>query len=310
MRVILHADQRPKQNHKDENLPAHPQKPYLLGKELGLMLNHKNIRSPIIQCRRNWSIFFVMAVYPEKTMERLSSGESKTIFRNTFCIVIIGLTTIGRKAWQEEEETRKDTSIALIRQEQSCTSEPFKAIQDAIALILLYRTMLLFRAASSSTFIMSDVQSICIPSSIRNWYLEVKIWGTDRQYSCCLWIPWTRTIRILIRSTWMNRVMHNTCIKHGRNIRGTVYWVDINLAKDWCSIKHDRTLSFFMKHSQLLVFRKVVRMETGEVKNEKVYMSPRPPPKISLKHDWMKDLVSEVVNDQRDKLRNNLKVSN
>ena len=36
-------------------------------------------------------------------------------------------------------------------------------------------------------------------------------------------------------------------------------------------------------------------METGEVRNEKVYASPRPPPKISLKHDWMKELNSEVV---------------
>ena len=36
-------------------------------------------------------------------------------------------------------------------------------------------------------------------------------------------------------------------------------------------------------------------METGEVLHEKVYASPRPPPKISLKHDWMKDLGSEVA---------------
>ena len=36
-------------------------------------------------------------------------------------------------------------------------------------------------------------------------------------------------------------------------------------------------------------------METGEVKNEKEYMSPRRPPKISLRHDWMKELGSEVV---------------
>ena len=35
-------------------------------------------------------------------------------------------------------------------------------------LIPLYRTMLIFRATSSSTFIMSDVQSIHIPSSIRD----------------------------------------------------------------------------------------------------------------------------------------------
>ena len=38
---------------------------------------------------------------------------------------------------------------------------------------------------------------------------------------------------------------------------------------------------------------KVVRMETGEVMYEKVCVSPRPPPKISLKHDWKRELGSE-----------------
>ena len=49
MRSILHADQRPKQNHKNENLPAHPQELYLLGRELGLLLNQGNIHSPIFE---------------------------------------------------------------------------------------------------------------------------------------------------------------------------------------------------------------------------------------------------------------------
>ena len=40
---------------------------------------------------------------------------------------------------------------------------------------------------------------------------------------------------------------------------------------------------------------KVVRMETGEVIYEKVYSSPRPPQKISLRSDWMKELGSEVA---------------
>ena len=53
MRVILQADQRPKRNHKDENLPALAQELYLSGKELGPMLNQENIRSPILKCRRN-----------------------------------------------------------------------------------------------------------------------------------------------------------------------------------------------------------------------------------------------------------------
>ena len=36
-------------------------------------------------------------------------------------------------------------------------------------------------------------------------------------------------------------------------------------------------------------------METVEIIYEKVNASPRPPPKISLKHDWMKEMGSEVA---------------
>ena len=42
---------------------------------------------------------------------------------------------------------------------------------------------------------------------------------------------------------------------------------------------------------------KATMMETGEIIYEKVYASPRPPPKISFKDNWMKDLGSEVVGD-------------
>ena len=73
-----------------------------------------------------------------------------------------------KHAWQEEEETRKGSSIVLILQELSCISELFKVIQDAILLILRCRTMWSFRAPSSSTFTMSDVLSICILSSVRD----------------------------------------------------------------------------------------------------------------------------------------------
>ena len=59
---------------------------------------------------------------------------------------------------------KKKISIVLILQEQFCTSESFKVIQDAILLILHCRTMYYSRPISSSTFITSDVQSIYIPS--------------------------------------------------------------------------------------------------------------------------------------------------
>ena len=52
MRRISHADQRLKQNHKEENLPAVPQEQFLLRKELGPILNQGSIHSPIMKCRR------------------------------------------------------------------------------------------------------------------------------------------------------------------------------------------------------------------------------------------------------------------
>ena len=89
------------------------------------------------------------------------------------------------------------------------------------------------------------------------------------------------------------RYLHKAWKKH----RNTVYWVDINFALK-------KGLKFYQTRSNAIILHetlpaycipKVVRMETGEVIYEKVYASPRPPPKISLKHDWMKDLGSEVA---------------
>ena len=48
-------------------------------------------------------------------------------------------------------------------------------------------------------------------------------------------------------------------------------------------------LSFFTKHFQLIVFRKL--FETGEVLYEK-YTCHLSPPKISLKHEWKGELGS------------------
>ena len=41
----------------------------------------------------------------------------------------------------------------------------------------------------------------------------------------------------------------------------------------------------FKEHFQLIVFQKVERLKTGEILYERRYLSHRPPPKISLKHD-------------------------
>ena len=87
--------------------------------------------------------------------------------------------------------------------------------------------------------------------------------------------------------------MHEGWKKH----QNTVYWIDINLAlKKGLELYQTRSNAIIL-HNTLPAYciPKVVRMETGEVIFEKVYASPRPPPKISLKHDWMKELGSEVA---------------
>ena len=87
--------------------------------------------------------------------------------------------------------------------------------------------------------------------------------------------------------------MHKAWKKH----QNTVYWVDINLALK-------KGLKFYQTRSNAIILHetlpaycipKVVVMETGEIIHEKVHASPRLPPKISLKHDCVKDLGSEVA---------------
>ena len=77
--------------------------------------------------------------------------------------------------------------------------------------------------------------------------------------------------------------------------QNAVFWVDINLAIE-------KELTFYQTRSiAVILFEtlpaycipKVVKMETGEVFYEKVYMSPRPPPKISLEHECKRKLGSE-----------------
>ena len=87
--------------------------------------------------------------------------------------------------------------------------------------------------------------------------------------------------------------LHNAQKRH----QYAVYWVDINLALK-------KGLQFFQTRSNAIILQetlpaycipKVVRMKIGEVLYEKVYMSPLPPPKISLKYEWKRELGSEVA---------------
>ena len=79
------------------------------------------------------------------------------------------------------------------------------------------------------------------------------------------------------------RYVHSTWKRH----QDAVFWVDMNLA-----IR--KGLTFYQTRSNAIILQgtlpaycipKVERLKTGEVLYERPYLSPRPPPKISLRHD-------------------------
>ena len=96
------------------------------------------------------------------------------------------------------------------------------------------------------------------------------------------------------------RYMHSAWKRH----QDAVYWIDINLAIT-------KGFTFYQTRSNAIILQgtlpaycipKVVRLKTGEVLYEKSYVSPRPPPKISLRHDhnWTKgnDQLGSTVEQQ------------
>ena len=96
------------------------------------------------------------------------------------------------------------------------------------------------------------------------------------------------------------KYVHSAWKKH----QDAVFWVDINFA-----IKGG--LTFYQTRSNAIILQgtlpaccipKVVRLKTGEVLYEKSYLSLRPPPKISLRHDhdWTRgnDKLGSTVEQQ------------
>ena len=69
------------------------------------------------------------------------------------------------------------------------------------------------------------------------------------------------------------------------------------------TFKHG-VLKFYQMRSNAIILHntlpaycipKAIKVGTGKIIYEKVYASPRPPPKISFKDNWMKELGSEVA---------------
>ena len=96
------------------------------------------------------------------------------------------------------------------------------------------------------------------------------------------------------------RYVHIAWKKH----QDAVHWVDINLA-----IR--KGLTFYQTRSNAIIFQetlpaycipKVVRLKTEEVLYERRYLSPRPPPKISLRTIGQNNWCQKLVDSRKKKL--------
>ena len=212
----------------------------------------------------------------------------------------IGLMKSGRAQWRKAEETRKDFNIVLIHQDKKFfISELFKVIQDAISLNLSFQDNVLIPNdffeniyhIGCAINLHSIMNSGLIPGgqnlSKRQTVFFTSVDSLNKEHKD----PDT----IDLEAPRLARYNQKAWKIH----QNTVCKVDIKLAQE-------KGFKFYQTRSNAIILSdtlpaycipKATMMETGEIIYEKVYASPRPPPKISFKDNWMKDLGSEVAGD-------------
>ena len=180
---------------------------------------------------------------------------------------------VGKLVWQQEEDRKEDISIALITREESFTSELFKDTLETVSLILRYHHI------GCAFNVHSIINNGLIPGgqdlSRRQTVFFLPIDPRDKDHKDPEYIDFSE-LRLA-------RYVHSAWKKH----QDAVFWVDINLA-----IRE--RLTFYQTRSNAIILQgtlpancivKVERLKIGEVLYERPYLSPRPPPKISLRHD-------------------------
>ena len=104
------ADQRPKQSHRNAILPAHPQELYLLEKII--RLNHKNIRSPIMQCRRKLINLLRHGSLPRENDGAIEFWRIEDYLQNHFMFLS---TSVWRKVEEQHgRRRRKQEKISVL----------------------------------------------------------------------------------------------------------------------------------------------------------------------------------------------------
>ena len=105
-----------------------------------------------------------------------------------------------------------------------------------------------------------------------------------------------------------NPVLHRTS-KSGKRHQDTVYWVDIQLAQrkglKFCQTRSNAVILYDTLPACCI--SKATVMKSEEIKDQRVYVSPRPPPTISNKDNWTFDLDFDAARSNKDIQRIELK---
>ena len=191
---------------------------------------------------------------------------------------------VGKFAWQQEEDQKgryqycSDISDLRALQGHSGHNLIDPLLQDNV---IIQRGLFLHIYHIGCAFnLLSIINNGLIPggqdSSRRQTVFFLPIDPRDKGHQYPAHIDFSVPCRV--------QYLHSAWKKH----QDPVFWVDIDLA-----IR--KGLTFYQTRSNAIILqgtlpayciRKVVRLKTGEVLYEKSYMSPRPPPKISPRHDW------------------------
>ena len=205
-------------------------------------------------------------------MEQLNSRESEKIISRT---VIIGLTTIGRSMAGRRGNKKR-----------------YQYFTDSSGTIGISERFKTFRMQSCWSYYtgQSDSSQHLLPVHLScrmcNQFTFHHQFGIDTWRSQNL--KNRRTLFLPVDCT-------ASCTIHAQSMeerhQNAVFLVDINLAmKKGLKFPQTRSNAIILHETfPAYCIPKVVRMETGEIIYDKVDASPRPPPKISLKHDWKRE---------------------
>ena len=301
MYLLLRADQRLKQDHEDVLLPAHL---YLSVKDLGLNIQPETY-SPV--------------AYPvSKRLSTLSSSWSSTS-RRRWSDWILEIKRLSSERiwefsilvwWNVEEwngrRRRQQEKISIlywfIRTRNSSSPSSPRSFRTQS-----HWSFITGQCVNSGQFLRVHWSRLmCNHFAFHHKFRidtrEHKIGAKGRRYSWRLWIFMNKEHKDpnnidmeAPRLAWYKQ-------KQWKIHQDTVYWVDIKLAQQ-------KGFKFYQTRSNAIILYdtvpaycipKAIVMETGEIIHEKVYASPRPPPKIFLKDNWMKELDSEVAGSSGD----------